>query len=182
MLITLLFLFLALLFFLVLTEVITVTVAYDDYAVIEISLMIFALKLTFCQKDKKRNKKKSKKTDSPFWGSFMSSAAKRSDITIKRLNVKIPAAEPQINALRFGVYTSALSSILALIKNNTRNFTVGNINTEYSEHNKPEIAFDAQIKISALNLLICLIGYGFEIASRKLFKKRGINRGRKQNE
>ena len=179
------YLFASLFIFLILTEIITINFYYGEVIIIDINFMIFAVKFTKRRKQKEDNKneKKHGRAGKDIFLLFLSSIIRKSDIILHRLDLSLPNKDPAANAIKYGIYTSFISSLLAFAEENSKNFSSDNIIISYSDHNSLKAVIDARIKISLLDIIISVFASIFLTVGRKIVERRAkTNYGRKQNE
>ncbi len=179
----LIFLSASLFVFLILTEILTINIIRADTTVVEVNFMISAIRFT--KKEKASNKRKQKRrVPIPPIGiiaAYLSRLASKSDIHIRSLVLSGSAPTPSAEALRSGIYNSAISVILGIIEENAKKFTAEHISISVSEHNKLQV--DTKITISLLDLIICTVPFIKDVLVLKLrYTKGKWKHGRKQNE
>ena len=179
------FLFVSLTAFIILTDKISVRIIKSEITIVKINLTIFAFHLILDRKNKNekvKNKKKKKKLKTKIHLPYLIEAIiKKSTITLGEFVALFPKRSPAIDAIRYGAYTSFISSTITYFYNNAKNFSAGNIIIEYSEHNSFDVCFEAEVEISAFDFLICIIAYSAN-EFKRILEKRRIFYGRKQNE
>lgn len=149
--------FAALMIFLILTENLTIIFKHgENYTVFEINFMVFAIVFKHSAFYYRRKRKKTKTFKNLL---FFKTLLPRASVKIHSLIISVPESEPKKNAIRYGIYHSVTSSILAFIESYSKFFEASNITILYSEHNKFRKQFEAELKISLLDVLICAISY-----------------------
>ena len=149
--------FAALMIFLILTENLTINFKHgENYTVFEINFMVFAIVFENSDFYPRRKRKKFNAFNNLLFLKFL---LPRSVVKIHSLIISVPERDPQKNAVLYGVYHSLTSSILAFIESYSKFFEASNITILYSEHNNFKKQFEAELKISLLDVLICAISY-----------------------
>ena len=170
----LIFLFLSLSVFLILTEIVTVDLVYGISTSVQISLNVFALKFT---KSKERDvKPPRRKRRFPARGAIyriLSVLIPRSEIHVRELSLGFNASDPASYALRRGFLLLFISPLLAFAEKNAGKFTADNITLGVSEHNNHDVRMSISIRISLLDIIIGLLSA--LTSARRSY-------GRKQNE
>ena len=167
--------------FIILTDKISVRIIKNEITIVKINLTIFAFHLMFDRKNKNEKAKKKKRKTKIHLPYLIEEIIKKSTITLGELVALFPKRSPAIDAIRYGAYTSFISSAISYFYNNAKNFSVGNIIIKYSEHNSFDVCFEAEVEISAFDFLICIIAYSAN-EFKRILEKRRIFYGRKQNE
>ncbi len=169
-----LYLFFSLTAFLIISEIITINLFYQNSeTLVEFNFTIFAVALNF-SKDKKRHQRQKLKRFrlSPYaLKKIAFYFIKKSEIIIYDLVSSLPSEDPATDSLRYGIYNLFLSSLLVFAKENSKKFSADNIILGYSDHNKTELIFKAQFKISLVNILICSIIFVFYSIRSAVSKK-----------
>jgi hypothetical protein len=152
----LLYLMASLLVFLILTEIVTINIKYDNRFVVKINLMIFAVQISQSAQSESTASLKKKKRKRPAILRLYKSAYRligASDIFIRNLTLKIASENPISYALTRGTYLSVISAGMAMLSSTGRNFKYGNIIVTSSVHNKTEVTVNANIKCSLVAFL-----------------------------
>ena len=150
---SLLFLIASLIVFLILTEVLTIDISYGDITVIDVNFTVLAISFIDRKSNTRKKRKKNEKNNFKYISAFVLSASRKSDIILHRLNLRLPRTEPAQNALNKGICFSLLSSLLAYIESNSKNFYLGNISFDDSANNNSILTFDISFRISLLSFL-----------------------------
>lgn len=152
----LLYLMASLLVFLILTEVVTINIKYDNVWIAKISLMIFAIQISQSKKRKSKASLKKKRQRKPPVMRLCKSIyrlAGASNIFIRNITLKINSENPISYALIRGSYLSLISAGMAALSSKGRNFRYGNIIITPSVHNKNELFLNASIECSLIAFL-----------------------------
>lgn len=168
--------------FLILTEIVTVNILYDEALQIDFNLMVFGVSFTKkkTQKNKSKKRKKSPASAKAVIG-FISRLAERSEITLRSISIPNTNAAPSATAIGQGFLSVILAALLGFGKNNAKKFTLLSINNSDSENNS--IKFDVGIKITLFNFILSALPFLFDSASAFIKnRKEKNNNGRKQNE
>lgn len=164
----LLYLSASLLVFLILTEVITVSLNYDRLWMAKINFMIFAVQLSQSESSQKKKSSKKRRRRRPAilrLYKLIYRLGRRSDVYINTLAIKISSDNPYEYAITRGAYLSLLSAGAAALISAGRNFSYDNIIITNSEHNKTEVILDVKFKCSLISFLFFCIS--LVIDSRK---------------
>ena len=166
-----LYVFSAIMIFLVLTETVTVKLFSGENYIIEIHFIIFAIvfkKKNYYIKGFRRSKKR---RISPKLYPFILTLMKRTDVRINFMRVYIPDRDPDKNAPHFGLYNAIISSFFAFLDNNSKFFTASNITVLYSEHNNLKKQIEAEFKISITDVFIAFFLYIFKECHRLIWRR-----------
>ena len=172
----------SLLTFLVLTENLTLNVKHENNTVVMASLNVFALRMTFNNKTVANEKSKPKKIRKHnYLPILFLEIIKRSEINIKELTLIIPSKTPHFSAFIVGGYDIMASFAVSFFELHSKKISYEKINTVFSEHNVPKVSLDVGLSISFPELLSCIFIYAAKLTKSKIFKRRGVIYGRKQN-
>lgn len=178
--ISLICIFASLLIFIILTETLTIYISQRDHiTAYEIHFIVFAIVLRKEKQTKKHYKKRFSDNKNKIFKSFLPKLIKSSEITVNNIEIYLPSSNPFADALRHGIYSSFLSSLIAFGESNTHFFKTRNIKLINSEHNKITTFIDIKFKITLLDALICFVLYLCERIFKGTRRKTYV---RKQNE
>ena len=155
----LIFLLTSLLAFLILTEIITVNIFHDGVTVIDVNLIIFAIRYTKSVSTAAENKKYGKRSIAavPAVFSYLTRIIEKSYIDIREFSLRRDSGSAASLAIGTGVFNSLIAVAVAYAKKNAKKFTSANITYSASEHNN--LKLDAKITISLLNFIICTLPF-----------------------
>lgn len=165
--------------FLILTEVLTISISYGEKTVIDLDLTFFGIRLTKT-KNEKQNKKGRKKRFRPDFYTiteFIRRLFSKSDVTVRFIRVYYPDDDPAESAIKIGLFNSLISTAIAYAEAYSKKFQPGNITFLESANNSYKIEFDISLRLSLISFIAVLI----RLQSGR--RSEGANYyGRKQNE
>ena len=154
--------------FLIFTEILTIDIFHGEKTVIDFNLMIFGIRFTQTKNKKKKGRKKRFRSAFYTLKNIVEPIIRKSELSINSIRVFYPHATPFINAIKVGIFNSAISSALAYVEANSKKFRLGTITYEDSANNNYRIVFDISLKLS-------LLSFFFAVVKAGLHKKRKVN-------
>ena len=153
MILSLLFLIASLSIFLILTEVLTIDIFYDENLILDLNFTIFAIRFTKSEHRSENNKKKRRRRNFTASSLFdiISPALNKCEVVLHHLNISLPADSPNKCVTRQYLYVSVISPVFAYVEAKSKKFSLNDITFDVSANNNYKISYRISFEISLID-------------------------------